>query len=127
MSKVGAITNVGTTLPGISTTGCGAPSTAKILSKREADANNKFSAFFLQTSIEAAMPKRATAVYGSGFAGDVMRSMLSERIATEIAKRGVIPLPLKASAPSVANSLDNQHSDCTVRAAQPADNGAKKL
>jgi Rod binding domain-containing protein len=43
-------------------------------------------AFFLQSAVEEMLPKEAESVYGSGFAGDVWKSMLAEQIAAEIAK-----------------------------------------
>ena len=47
-----------------------------------------FETMTLQTFIEAAMPEDDSAVYGSGTAGSVWKSMLSEQIANQMAKSG---------------------------------------
>jgi flagellar protein FlgJ len=52
----------------------------------QAKAMEKFEAFFLQTAVEAMLPKNAENVFGSGTAGDIWRSMLAEQVAAEIAK-----------------------------------------
>lgn len=44
----------------------------------------------LKGMIEEMLPKDAAEVYGSGVAGDVWRSMLSEKIADEVAKSGAL-------------------------------------
>jgi peptidoglycan hydrolase FlgJ len=70
---------------------------------RNAVARQKFDAYFLQAVLEQALPKKANAVFGAGFSGDVMRSMLAERVATEISKRGSLsvagPALLRADHP----------------------------
>jgi hypothetical protein len=49
-----------------------------------------FEAMTLTTFIEAAMPEDDSAVFGSGTAGSVWKSMLSEQIANQMAKSGGI-------------------------------------
>jgi hypothetical protein len=44
----------------------------------------------LKGMIEEMLPKDAPDVYGSGTAGDVWRSMMSEKIAEEVAKSGAL-------------------------------------
>jgi hypothetical protein len=53
--------------------------------KGQAEALEKFEAFFLQSFIQEILPKDAANVYGSGLAGDVWRSMLAEQIAAQVA------------------------------------------
>lgn len=52
------------------------------------DAAQKFEAFVLQTFIQEMMPKTAEGVFGSGLAGDFWRSLLSEKVAEQVAERG---------------------------------------
>lgn len=58
--------------------------------KKSADAAQKFEAFVLQTFIQEMMPKESEAVYGSGIAGDFWKSMMSEKIAEQVAERGSV-------------------------------------
>ncbi len=57
---------------------------------KPADAAQKFEAFVLQTFIQEMMPKEAESVYGSGISGDFWKSMMSEKIAEQVAERGSI-------------------------------------
>lgn len=59
---------------------------AKPTEKANAEAMQKLEAFFLQSFVEAMLPKQAETIYGSGLAGDVWKSMLAEQIAAEIAR-----------------------------------------
>lgn len=54
------------------------------------DAYRRFEATILSKFVETMLPSKATAVYGSGTAGEVWRSMLAERMSDEIAKAGGI-------------------------------------
>jgi len=69
----------------------------------------------LKGMIEEMLPKDAAEVYGSGVAGDVWRSMLSEKIADEVAKSGAL---------HIADRLFATHQDLlqpsTVNKIQPA-------
>jgi hypothetical protein len=47
---------------------------------------------FLKSFIDQMLPKDAVAVFGSGVAGDVWKSMLAEKIANQIAKSGVLKI-----------------------------------
>ena len=59
---------------------------------RLAIARERFDAYFMQEVLEQALPKNASNVFGHGFAGGVMRSMLAEKVAVEISKRGVVSI-----------------------------------
>jgi hypothetical protein len=47
---------------------------------------------FLKSFIDQMLPKDAVAVFGSGVAGDVWKSMLAEKIANQIAKSGALKI-----------------------------------
>jgi Rod binding domain-containing protein len=57
-----------------------------------------FEAMTLQTFIEAAMPGDDSPVFGSGTAGSVWKSMLSEQIANQMAKSGGIGIARELAA-----------------------------
>jgi hypothetical protein len=46
----------------------------------------------LKNFVDQMLPKDAVAVFGEGVAGDVWKSMLSEKIANEVAKSGALKL-----------------------------------
>ncbi|WP_298356036.1 hypothetical protein [Rhodoblastus sp.] len=46
----------------------------------------------LKSMIDEMLPKQASDVYGAGVAGDVWKSMLSEKIAEQIAKSGALKI-----------------------------------
>jgi Rod binding domain-containing protein len=48
----------------------------------------EFEAFVIQSFIQEMLPKDASGVFGRGIAGDIWRSMLSEKLAFEVAERG---------------------------------------
>lgn len=56
----------------------------------KADAYKDFESFLLKTFVEAILPKENEAVFGKGVAGSVWKSMLSEKVADEIAESGVL-------------------------------------
>lgn len=58
--------------------------------KGQANAASEFEAFILQSFIQEMLPKDAESVFGKGTAGSVWRSMLSEKIANEVARSGGI-------------------------------------
>lgn len=59
--------------------------------KPEAPASFKhFEAMVLQTFIQNMLPKEGSAVYGKGMAGDMWKSLLSEKVADVMAERGGI-------------------------------------
>jgi hypothetical protein len=52
------------------------------------DAAQKFESFVLQSFIQEMMPDTAENVFGSGVSGDFWKSMMSEKIAEQVAERG---------------------------------------
>jgi hypothetical protein len=60
----------------------------------------------LKSFIDQMLPKDAVAVFGSGVAGDVWKSMLAEKIANQIAKSGALKIGerLVASHPDLAGT-----------------------
>jgi hypothetical protein len=70
----------------------------------------------LKSMIDEMLPKDAADVYGSGVSGDVWRSMLSEKIANEVAKSGAL---------KIADRLFATHQDLltpsTVNKIRPAE------
>lgn len=55
-----------------------------------ADAFKRFEAVVLQTFVQTMLPKDAEQVYGKGLAGDMWKSMMSEKIADVMTDRGGI-------------------------------------
>ena len=73
---------------------------------RPAQANDprvKFEGFVLQTFIETIMPKDSESTFGSGLAGDMWKSMLSEKIANVVASRGGLGIANRILADFVMN------------------------
>jgi Rod binding domain-containing protein len=62
----------------------------------------QFEAVLLQNMIEAMMPEDDSAVYGSGTAGSVWKSMMAEKVATEIARTGRLGIAKQIAAGEVA-------------------------
>lgn len=60
------------------------------MSSRADETAKKFEAAVLQTFISSMMPKNAESVYGKGMAGDMWKSMMSEKIAGVMAEGGGI-------------------------------------
>jgi peptidoglycan hydrolase FlgJ len=72
-------------------------------SGKKADAYVQFEAMLMQNMIEAMMPKNSEAIFGSGTAGEVWKSMLAEKIADEIARTGVLGIAKQiAAGPTVS-------------------------
>ncbi len=70
---------------------------------KKADAYVQFEALLVQNMIESMMPKDAEAVFGSGTAGQVWKSMLAEKIAAEIARTGTLGIAKQiAAGPTVS-------------------------
>lgn len=69
----------------------------------------QFEAVLLQNMVEAMMPEDSQAMFGSGTAGNIWKSMLAEKVAAEIARSGVIGI-----AKQVAGA------EAAVQAAKPA-------
>jgi hypothetical protein len=58
--------------------------------RKTGDAAQKFEAFVLQSFIQEMMPQSTEGVFGSGLAGGFWKSMMSEKIAEQVAERGSI-------------------------------------
>jgi Rod binding domain-containing protein len=56
--------------------------------RKTPDAAEKFESFVLQSFIQEMMPKQAEGVFGAGISGDFWKSMMSEKIAEQVAARG---------------------------------------
>lgn len=56
--------------------------------RKTPDAAQKFESFVLQSFIQEMMPDSSESVYGSGISGDFWKSMMSEKIAEQVAERG---------------------------------------
>jgi Rod binding domain-containing protein len=54
------------------------------------DAYGQFEAFVLQSFLDSMLPKNATNVFGKGSAGEFWRSMLAEKLGTELARSGQV-------------------------------------
>ena len=67
------------------------------------DVRVKFEGMVLQTFIGSILPKDTDSVFGSGLAGDMWRSMLSEKIANVIAERGGVGIANRILADYVIN------------------------
>lgn len=58
--------------------------------RKSGDAAQKFEAFVLQSFIQEMMPETQESVFGDGISGDFWKSMMSEKIAEQVAERGNI-------------------------------------
>jgi hypothetical protein len=67
-------------------------------SSKKNSAYVQFEALLLQNMIEAMMPEHAEAVFGSGTAGNVWKSMLAEKVAAEIARAGPLGIAKEIAA-----------------------------
>lgn len=56
--------------------------------RKTADAAQKLEAFVLQTFIQELMPETPESVFGSGISGEFWKSLMSEKIAEQVAERG---------------------------------------
>lgn len=62
------------------------------------DAFRKFEAFVLQSFIETMLPGGAETVFGKGIAGETWRTMLAEKLASEVAKSGQVGIAERIAA-----------------------------
>lgn len=80
------------------------------------DQYKQFEAMVLSSFVQNMMPTKAPTVFGAGTAGDVWKSMLSEKIANEMAKAGGIGI-----ANRVAQSVARNAAAADMLPAPPAD------
>lgn len=67
----------------------GTPSSDESAEKRK-DVYIQFEAVLLQNMVEAMMPEDSGAMFGSGTAGTMWKSLLAEKVAAEIARSGAV-------------------------------------
>ncbi|MEX0346140.1 MAG: rod-binding protein [Rhizobiaceae bacterium] len=67
------------------------------------DVRVKFEGMVLQTFIESILPKDTDSAFGSGLAGEMWRSMLSEKIANVVAEHGGVGIANRILADYVIN------------------------
>ncbi|MEW6256083.1 MAG: rod-binding protein [Pseudomonadota bacterium] len=76
----------------------------------------QFEAMVLSSFVQNMMPTKAPTVFGTGTAGDVWKSMLSEKIANEVAKAGGIGI-----ANRVAQSVGRNAAAVDLLPVQPSE------
>ena len=112
-----------------------APRAAAPVPSRAQSAGTKLESVVLTEFIGAMLPKDAPAAFGQGYAGDMWRSMLAERVADQIAASGRLGLasrlvashPIAApAAQASANPLSNA-SGADVREGAYLFGGSKPL
>jgi Rod binding domain-containing protein len=105
--------------------------------KKVADPAQKFEAFVLQTFIQEMMPEDAESVFGSGVAGGFWKSMMSEKIAEQVAARGNLGIadmvraghaaaarPGPVASPDVLSHLATMNDGFAAQLAVKPDSGA---
>ncbi len=80
----------------------------------------QFEALLLQNMIEAMMPDESVAVFGSGTAGKVWKSMLAEKVALEIAETGELGIAKQLAADRAATAAAIASSPSTPTKADKA-------
>jgi hypothetical protein len=83
-----------------------APAAAKHATR---DAAEEFEAFVLQSFIGEMLPKSADHVFGRGIAGDIWKSLLSEKLAYEVARRGDLGIAEQVRGSGGIESLRRVH------------------
>jgi flagellar protein FlgJ len=109
----------------ISAVGGMAPSTgrppapaAPTVASRQDKARVQFEATLLNSFISEMMPKDASSVYGEGYAGDMWRSLLAEKMANEIAKSGSLGIAKGLFGGSHAAALDKAEGAAHAKGVQ---------
>lgn len=82
-------------------------------------AYQEFEAFFLQTFVDAVLPKDAESLFGSGPAGKIWKSMLAEHLANELAKSTAFGI-----ADKIAENRQEKKAALTPAAGQVSNEGA---
>lgn len=68
-----------------------------------------FEAMFLRQTLESILPSGADAVFGTGTAGGVWRSMLADHVSAVLAERGVLSLLPSSISGAPANPKGEQN------------------
>jgi hypothetical protein len=79
-------------------------------SAKNKEAYVKFEALLVQNMIEAMMPKDMEAVFGSGTAGNVWKSMLAEKVAMQIAESGALGIAKEIAGGEAARIAAGKHA-----------------
>lgn len=69
---------------------------------KKSEVYTQFEAVLLQNMVEAMMPTDSQAMFGSGTAGSIWKSMLAEKVAEEIARSGTIGIAKQIAAAEAA-------------------------
>lgn len=75
-----------------------------VAAKKRADVYVQFEAVLLQNMVETMMPSDSDAMFGSGTAGSMWKSMLAEKVAAEIARSGTIGIAKQVAAGEAART-----------------------
>jgi hypothetical protein len=94
---------------------------------RARKAETKLESVMLSEFIGEMLPKDAQSAYGQGFAGDMWRSMLAEKVADQIAASGRLGLATRLFAGHPLSSGEQMLAPQTIRAAQTAEASANAL
>ena len=86
------------------------------VASRADKARVQFEATLLNSFVSEMMPNEDSSVYGGGYAGDMWRSLLSEKVADQIAKSGALHL--------ASRLFDNGHSPALEKLKSPQDASA---
>jgi hypothetical protein len=78
-------------------------SSTKEVPDKKSEVYVQFEAVLLQNMVESMMPEDSQAMFGSGTAGSVWKSMLAEKVAAEIARSGVIGIAKQVAAAEAAS------------------------
>jgi len=76
------------------------------VASRADKARVQFEATLLNSFVSEMMPKEDSSVYGGGYAGDMWRSLLAEKISNEIAKSGSLGIARNLLGGAHASTLD---------------------
>lgn len=82
-------------------------------------AYTQFEAFFLQTFVESMLPKDANALFGSGMAGNIWKSMLAQHLADELAQSAAFGIAKK-----LAENRAVRDKPSTLEPSQPTPSAA---
>ncbi len=89
--------------------------TAGPAARIKADPFKQFEAFVLQNFIQLMLPKQAESVFGSGTSGEIWKSMLADKLGSQIAAKGGIGIAARLAKDAEARK---------ARTIQPADQPA---
>lgn len=103
------LASAGTSRPGAPAAPASLPASlddaaASDTAKKKSDVYVQFEAVLLQNMVESMMPSDSEAMFGSGTAGSMWKSMLAEKVAAEIARSGTIGIAKQVAAGEAARS-----------------------